>query len=174
MKWVTLSFALLLLVLILPTQGMSATATAVIKGTLEGSQIAGQVKFEETEKGLKVDAAISGASAGEHGFHIHEHGSCAESGNAAGSHFNPDQTKHGFLPIDGFKEAHAGDLGNIIVNSNGEGKLSVEIPNLSLSKEPYNVVHHAIILHANKDDFGQPTGNAGGRIACGVIELDQK
>jgi Cu-Zn family superoxide dismutase len=69
--------------------------------------------------------------------------------------------------------AHAGDMGNIEIGENGSGTLIVFMPGLSLSQGEANVTGKAVILHEQEDDFGQPTGNAGGRIGCGVITLNK-
>lgn len=150
----------------------SEAVTVLIQPIQKDSNISGKAVFEETEEGLKIDIEISGASPGKHGIHIHEHGSCADGGNAAGGHFNPDGVEHGDLELDGFPHAHAGDLGNIEIGPDGNGKLEKVVPGLTLDKGKYGVLGRSIILHEKEDDFGQPTGNAGGRIACGVIQKD--
>lgn len=169
MKNKTLLLALLSLPFLIPS-AFAAKAEAVVKGTAEGSPISGTISFEETGGGLKMNAEVSGLPAGKHGFHIHENGSCADAGKAAGSHFNPDKAQHGLLSKDGFTGAHAGDLGNIEIAADGTGKSEATLQGLSLSEGPYDVTGKSVILHEKEDDFGQPTGNAGGRIACGVIE----
>ncbi|HAJ61768.1 MAG TPA: superoxide dismutase family protein, partial [Cyanobacteria bacterium UBA8543] len=92
-----------------------------------------------------------------------------DKGNAAKGHFNPDKVKHGFLPKDGFQNAHAGDFGNITISSDGKGTLSETVPGLTLSGPKYAIKGLSVILHEKADDFGQPLGNAGGRIGCGII-----
>lgn len=141
-----------------------------LKGTQEGSSVTGMVHLEEVKDGLKVIAEVRGVTPGKHGFHIHENGSCAEEGKAAGGHFNPDQVSHGLLPKDGFSHAHAGDMGNLEVGPDGTGRLEMTLPRANLSEGKYNVTGKSVILHEKEDDFGQPTGNAGGRIGCGIIE----
>lgn len=148
----------------------AASAKAVVSGTAEGSSIAGEVTLDETADGLFVKAEISGAPAGLHGFHIHENSSCDDGGKAAGGHFNPDGVQHGDLVHDGFAHAHAGDLGNIEIGADGSGVLEKFLPGLTLGEGKYGVAGKAMILHELPDDFGQPTGNAGGRIGCGLIE----
>ncbi len=152
--------------------GFAKSATADIKGTTDGSPVSGTLRLQETPEGLKVNASLKGVSPGLHGFHIHENGACTEEGKAAGGHFNPDQVDHGFLSHDGFSHAHAGDLGNMNIGADGTGELEVVLPGLNLTEGKYNVSGKAVILHEKEDDFGQPTGNAGGRIGCGVITDD--
>ncbi len=145
-------------------------AEAVLKGTAETSPISGKVSFEDANGEMTVTAEVSGAPAGKHGFHIHENGSCDEAGKAAGGHFNPNKVKHGLLSKDGFTGAHAGDLGNIEIGADGTGKLVTSVGGLTLGDGKYGITGKSVILHEKEDNFGQPTGNAGGRIACGVIE----
>jgi Cu-Zn family superoxide dismutase len=142
---------------------------ADIKPTQEGSTISGKAAFIETNEGLKISVFIAGVPPGRHGFHIHEKGDCSDVGNAAGGHFNPDSMPHGDLLKDGFQHAHAGDLGNIEIGSDGKGTLKKVIPELTLKEGKYGVAGRALILHEKEDNFGQPTGNAGGRIGCGII-----
>jgi Cu-Zn family superoxide dismutase len=145
------------------------SATAEIKPTKDGSTVSGTVLLEEVPGGLKLTATVKGVPPGKHGFHIHENGACGDEGKAAGSHFNPDQVSHGLLMKDGFAHSHAGDYGNIEVGADGNGNLETTLTGLSLSEGKYNVSGKAVILHEKEDDFSQPTGNAGGRIGCGVI-----
>ncbi len=150
------------------------SARAMIKGTDPESQIDGAVDFIETEDGVQVVANISSVTPeGNHGFHIHENGSCEKGGKAAGGHFNPAGTKHGLLPQDGHGEAHAGDMGNITIDDTGSGSHVIFMLGLSLTEGNSNITGKAVILHANEDDFGQPTGNAGGRVGCGIITLNK-
>jgi Cu-Zn family superoxide dismutase len=156
--------------------GLSSTAwaakgTAEIDGTAEGSDIEGKLFFEDTDKGLRVTGSIENVPTGEHGFHIHEFGSCDNDGKAAGDHFNPDRKPHGHAIKDGLAKAHAGDMGNLVADQQGLAKIDVLIPNVTLNSGKYDVAGRAVIVHEKKDDFGQPLGNAGGRIACGPIVL---
>lgn len=142
---------------------------AELKPTSEGSAITGKVSFMEVDEGLKINAAVENAPPGKHGFHIHEKGDCSDQGNAAGGHFNPDNVSHGDVEKQGLQKAHAGDFGNIEIGSDGKGKLEKVIPGLTLEGGKYGVVGRSVILHEKEDNFGQPTGNAGGRIACAII-----
>lgn len=140
-----------------------------LKATQEGSPVSGKVSFMAVEEGLKINAVVQNVSPGKHGFHIHEKGDCSDQGNAAGGHFNPNGVPHGDLARDGFVKAHAGDLGNIEIGSDGKGKLEKVIQGLTFKDGTYSVAGRSVVLHEKEDDFTQPAGNAGGRIACGVI-----
>lgn len=158
---------------VVPGTSRQAAVEAVLSDPTGKSNLSGQVSFSETASGVLIQATVNSAPSGLHGFHIHETGSCQNRGNAAGGHFNPDQVKHGKLIVDGFARAHAGDLGNILIAADGTGSLQQSIPGLTLTEGRYAIANRAIILHAGKDDFSQPTGNAGGRIGCGVIALSK-
>ncbi|MBI3999943.1 MAG: superoxide dismutase family protein [Candidatus Omnitrophica bacterium] len=167
-------FFLIVTTFSIPIQALAETATAVIKGTEENSTLVGAVVLEDTDEGLKIEADIAEAPPGQHGIHIHENGSCEDKGNAAGSHYNPESVKHGFLAADGLTGAHAGDLGNIQISEKGTGNLYLVVPGLTVRNGTHNVEGRAIILHEKQDDFGQPAGNAGGRIGCGIIQVNEK
>ncbi len=148
-----------------------AAAEATITGTPLAPEITGNVALTETADGLAMAGTFLNVPIGMHGFHIHESGSCADDGAAAGGHYNPKDVEHGYLPSAGFEAAHAGDLGNVQVTSTTkETEWSLTVPGLSLTDGEYAVADLAFILHADPDDLSQPTGNAGARIACGVIQ----
>lgn len=141
-------------------------AIAVLSPT-QGSSVAGKVTLTKVEGGIKVSAHVTGLKPGAHGFHIHEFGDCtAPDGASAGGHFNPAGAPHA-----GPKDAHrhAGDLGNI--EANAEGAATLEYVDAGIAFDgAESVLGRGVIVHANPDDFKtQPTGNAGGRVACGVI-----
>ena len=146
-------------------------AQARISGTSGSSAIRGQILLVETDTGLNLSGTLFNIPPGSHGFHIHETGSCADKGMAAGGHFNPKHVEHGDLLRNGFQKAHAGDLGNLSVDSNGVAILDQTFPELTLAAGGYSVAGRAIVLHEKPDDFSQPTGNAGSRIGCGAIVL---
>jgi len=146
------------------------TGTAAMSGTAEDSSIAGSAVLADTPSGLQVRVSVEGVEPGAHGLHIHEFGECGDGGKAAGGHFNPRSVPHGYLPKDGAAQAHLGDMGNIDVGADGSGSLDVTLPGVSLGGAG-GVAGRAIILHAQPDDFGQPTGNAGGRVGCGAIVI---
>ncbi|MBI2384615.1 MAG: superoxide dismutase family protein [Elusimicrobia bacterium] len=141
---------------------------ARIQGTAAGSALAGTARFEDVDGGLKVAVTLTGVPGAAHALHIHEFGDCADSGKAAGGHYNPQGAPHGHALKDGSK-AHPGDFGNVAAK---DGAVSFEavLPKASLKgKNP--VAGRSIVLHEKEDDFSQPAGNAGGRIACGVIVI---
>jgi len=135
----------------------------------EGNEVSGTVTFTSTPDGVTVTADIFGLTPGKHGFHIHEFGDCsAADGTSAGGHFNPDRTSHGG-PHDQIR--HEGDLGNLEADETGRARLSFVDPTLSLSGS-HTIIGYSIIVHAQEDDLvSQPTGNAGARVACGVIGI---
>jgi len=141
-------------------------AVAVLQ-PLGSSGVSGTVTFTKAEGGVKIDARVSGLKQGAHGFHVHEFGDCtAADGTSAGGHFNPAGEPHGG-PDDA--KRHAGDTGNITAAN--DGVTTLEYVDSQISFEgPNSVLGRGVIVHANADDFKtQPTGNAGGRLACGVI-----
>ncbi len=147
-------------------------AVAVIQGTKEGLKIKGEVKFIESPAALIVIAKLENVpNPGDHGFHIHENGSCENEGADAGGHYNPTNSPHGNLLMDGMEKAHAGDMGNIVIDENGTGTLTIFLPGVTIKGSQHNVEGKAVILHEKKDDFDQPTGNAGRRIGCGIIQV---
>jgi superoxide dismutase, Cu-Zn family len=141
-------------------------AVAVLAPT-QGNTVTGTVTFAASGTGVAVKASLKGLPPGTHGFHVHEFGDCtAPDGTAAGGHFNPKGSPHG-APTDAAR--HAGDLGNIQAGPDGTATLDWTDPTMVLDG-PGGVIGHAVIVHAGADDLKtQPTGNAGGRVACGVI-----
>jgi len=154
---------------VLSAPAWAVQAKAVIGGTAPGIMGSGEASFTEENNGVAVEASVSGLAPGKHGFHIHENGSCDDGGKAAGGHFNPDKVMHGYMPKDGMQHAHPGDMGNLEAGSDGKASLKVFLPGVSLTGDKYNVMGKAVVVHEKPDDFSQPTGNAGGRIGCGVI-----
>jgi len=134
-----------------------------------GSKLSGKATLSETDAGVHVVLSVEGvAPGGDHGAHVHEVGDCsAPDGKSAGGHFNPAGNEHG-LPV--VAKRHLGDLGNLTIGKDGKGSLEITIPGANLKAgDPNSFAGKSIIVHAKKDDGGQPTGNAGDRIGCGVI-----
>lgn len=147
-----------------------AKAVARLEPT-EGNTASGVVTFEQMNGTVRIVADISGLEPGAHGFHIHETGDCsAPDATSAGGHFNPQGYQHGAPDA---AEHHAGDLGNIEASEDGTAHLELEVDYLTLTSGETSVMDKAVIVHSDPDDFtSQPTGNAGSRLACGVIETD--
>ena len=143
-------------------------ATAVLIPT-EGNKVQGTVTFTQAGAGVRVVAQIEGLTPGKHGFHIHEFGDCsAADGSSAGGHWNPMGHNHGKWNQAPF---HMGDLGNVTADEYGNGAISITTSLWTIGTgQEDDIVGKSIVVHATADDFvTQPTGNAGGRIACGVI-----
>ena len=143
------------------------TKAIAVLGAASGSSVAGTVTFTSGSDGVKVVADITGLKPGKHGFHIHEFGDCsAKDGTSAGGHYNP--TKHPHAGPDA-EMRHMGDLGNIEADASGKAHLEMTDKMLKLSGEN-SIIGYAVIVHEKADDLkSQPTGDAGGRVACGVI-----
>ena len=141
-------------------------AVAVLSPTKD-SKVSGIVTFETVQGGVRVVAHISGLTPGKHGFHIHEYGDCSsENGLSAGGHFNPTNMPHS-MPAN--EKRHVGDLGNIAAGPDGNADLDYVDPMLAFSGEN-SIIGRGVIVHEKEDDLKtQPTGDAGGRLACGVI-----
>jgi len=165
-KIAALSFSLLLLGAC-ASMGTGPSATATLAPT-SGQTAAGTVNLTQMADGsVRVNVDLTGVPAGTHGFHIHEKGDCGDNGNAAGGHYNPLGTPHGAPNAD---QRHAGDFGNVTADANGNVRTSFTTRSITVEEGTTTAVGHAIILHANPDDLTtQPTGNAGARIACGVV-----
>ena len=145
-----------------------AALVAVMQPT-KGNQVAGKVHFTDVEGGLRVVADISGLTpSSKHAFHLHEFGDVsAEDGSAAGGHYNPGKHPHGGPDSE---HHHAGDLGNLIADDSGNAHYDLVIKDLSLCCGAVPVIGRSVIIHAKEDDLtSQPAGNAGPRIAQGVI-----
>lgn len=142
-------------------------ATATLHPT-EGNEVSGTVTFTVVENGVKIVADVKHLKPGKHGFHIHEHGDCsAHDGSSAGGHFNPTNGVHAG-PTD--PNRHVGDLGNLEANEHGNAHYE-RVDNLLQLGGKDTIVGRSIVVHADEDDFHtQPTGNSGGRVACGVIK----
>ncbi len=142
------------------------------RATLEprsGSNVAGQVDFAERGDKVLVSVKVSGLKPNaQHGFHVHEKGDCsAPDGMSTGGHFNPDGHPHSHAKK---MPRHAGDMENLVADAKGEAMATFELDTIRVDNGKYGIVDRAVIVHTNPDDYTtQPTGNAGGRIACGLI-----
>ncbi|XVF69028.1 hypothetical protein PTKIN_Ptkin11bG0048300 [Pterospermum kingtungense] len=147
-------------------------AVAVLKGD---SQVEGVVTLSQEDDGpTAVNVRVTGLTPGPHGFHLHEYGDTTNGCMSTGAHFNPNNMTHG-APEDEIR--HAGDLGNIVANADGVAEATIVDSQIPLSG-PNAVVGRAFVVHELEDDLGKgghelslTTGNAGGRLACGVVGL---
>ncbi|RKU28384.1 hypothetical protein C6497_09185 [Candidatus Poribacteria bacterium] len=148
----------------------SKQAIAVINSASD-SGVTGMASFSQIGQTVMLHIEIKNAESGQHAVHIHENGDCSSpDGKSAGGHWNPTNVAHGKW---GEGEFHLGDIGNIDVGEDGTGtiELSTDLWEIGTGSM-IDVVGKGIIVHADADDFtSQPSGNAGARIGCGVIEL---
>jgi superoxide dismutase, Cu-Zn family len=144
-------------------------ATAALKPTKD-SKAFGEATFEQVGNKVRVVAFVQGLSPDrEHGFHIHEVGDCsAPDGMSTKGHFNPYGKPHGHYQSG---ERHAGDLPAFKAGKDGRAKIDIELDTITVAPGPASIVGRGLIVHADPDDYKtQPTGNAGARIACAVIQ----
>ena len=149
----------------------SADAKADLKAT-NGQDVEVEAKFYAVAGGVRVVADIEDAKPGKHGFHVHETGDCSDlKGKSMGSHFSPEKHDHALPTEAGAK--HLGDLGNVVVDDKGEGRVEITVPGATLEPNDANsFLGRALVFHLNEDTGKQkqPSGGSGDPIACGVIE----
>lgn len=146
-----------LIAVLMPTDGSQTTATVTFAATEDG-----KVLVKANVRGLKPNS--------EHGFHIHQFGDASSpDGESAGDHFNPGEHEHGLTDK---AERHAGDLGNIKADDKGEATVEITVDNLKLEGQE-GILGRSVIIHEKADTGGQPAGDAGKRIAQGVIGFRQ-
>ncbi len=157
---------------------LAAPGAALAKGpkagaaleSRSGSTVTGKVTFTQHGNKVAMKVVVNGLTPGNHAIHLHDKGDCsAADAMSAGGHWNPSAEDHG-------KWAHApfhhGDIGNLVANAKGKAELNMKSELWTLGDgKSSDVVGRSVIVHAKEDDFTtQPTGNAGGRVACGVIQ----
>lgn len=146
-----------------------ATAVAVLEPR-SGSKVKGKATFTEHEGKVVMKLVVSGLTPGDHAIHLHDVGDCsAPDAMSAGGHWNPTAEKHGRW---GRAPFHHGDIGNLYANRKGKAELTFETELWSIGTgKPADIIGRSVIIHAKVDDYAtQPTGNAGERVACGVIQ----
>ena len=136
-----------------------------------GTLVSGRLRIEAVDGGVHIRGELGGLGRGtRHAIHVHERGDCtAADGSSAGGHFNPGNALHGRA---GHGPHHAGDMDNLQADANGVARVDISLGGVLLGGgTPTDIVGRAIIVHAAPDDYtSQPSGNAGARIGCGVIE----
>ena len=165
-----LAVAGLVIAVLASAPATAQTAKAALKGG-DGKDV-GLAELTQTPAGVLLKLSVKGLPPGEHAFHVHAVGKCEAPFTSAGGHFNPGNKKHGMMAAEG---QHAGDMPNVHIPQSGD--LVVEVLNAAITLEKgkpnsvFDADGSAIVIHAGKDDYKtDPTGEAGGRIACGVIQ----
>jgi Cu-Zn family superoxide dismutase len=151
--------------------GRAKTAKAEIEAR-SGSSVTGVVEFQQAVNDkVYVRVALKGLPPNtRHGIHLHENGDCsAADASSAGAHFNPTGAPHAGPSAE---MHHAGDLGNVLSDANGEVNDHFAAQWLELESGQTAVVGHSVVVHAEMDDLtSQPSGNSGARIGCGVVAM---
>lgn len=145
-------------------------------------QTTGTASFEENAAGTLLTVRVTGLPPNsKHGFHVHTNPACTDTTDpstgaavkfgGAGAHFDPKNTMKHAGPNVSEDQGHAGDLPNLVVDAAGVGTASLSTKKLTVRAGPLSVIDHAVIVHANEDNYTDtpPLGGSGGRIGCGVI-----
>jgi Cu-Zn family superoxide dismutase len=147
-------------------------AEAKLSGTYTDTTVDGTVRFDADSSGkvtMNLDITVPKKAGKTVAVHLHEHGNCGDTAMLAHGHWNPTNAQHGKW---GSASFHSGDIGNIRLNAQGKGTLSLTTDLWTLGgKADKNILGKAVIVHGGTDDYKtQPTGNAGTRIGCGVVQ----
>jgi superoxide dismutase, Cu-Zn family len=148
---------------------VDATELVAVLSPTEGNQTTGVVTFKPVEKGrVEIEAKLTGLPPNsKHAIHIHQYGDLtSKDGKSAGDHYNPMHHPHA-LPDK--ENRHAGDFGNLESDENGNANFKLTVDNISLAGRLSPIIGRGVVVHAKLDDGSQPSGNAGDRIAVGVI-----
>lgn len=153
-----------------PAAASNRRAVAEFKA-IEGLELEGKAKLEESASGVKISLTLEDAPPGRKGVHVHEKGDCSDiPGESMGKHFAPHSEPHGLPPA---SDRHPGDLGNIVVDKDGNGQLEIITQAGTLKPgEPMSFLNRSIVVHQGEDKGTQPSGDAGKPMACAVIRED--
>jgi len=154
-----------------PAAATSTASSATVNlAPASGSLVSGKLNMMPMDDGVHITGQVGGLGAGQtHAIHVHETGDCsAADASSAGGHFNPTGSEHGRA---GTPVHHAGDMDNIVANAEGVADINIHLAGVSLGGGAANdIAGRAVIVHAAPDDYtSQPAGNAGARVACGII-----
>jgi Cu-Zn family superoxide dismutase len=154
-----------------PAIAQSSSQTAVANFIGQDGKETGRASLTAAKAGVLIELEVTGLPPGKWvAFHVHETGKCdaADHHESAGKHFNPGETEHGFLAANG---PHAGDMPNQYVGSDGVLRAQVFNTMVVLDNAKNGIRGRALMIHENSDDNrSQPSGDAGARLACAVIE----
>lgn len=158
-----------------PAAGTSTAKEAVANlAAASASLVSGKLTFMPMAGGVHITGTIGGLAPGStHAFHVHEKGDCsAVDASSAGPHFNPAAAPHG-RSSSAPNQHHAGDMDNVVADRDGVVQVNVHLTGVTLGGGAANdIANRAIVVHASPDDYtSQPAGNAGARVACGVIKV---
>jgi Cu-Zn family superoxide dismutase len=146
-------------------------AQAAISGTYSDTTVEGSASFDQMDGKVKMvlNLTIPAKANKSVAVHLHEHGDCGDMGKEAHGHWNPTNKQHGKWGSSSF---HSGDIGNVELDGQGKGSLTLETDLWTIGGDSTtNILNKAVIVHGGVDDYvSQPSGNAGGRIGCGVIQ----
>lgn len=153
-----------------PAAASTAQSATVNLASASGSIVSGKLSIVPMGDGVHITGEVGGLGAGQtHAIHVHEKGDCsAVDASSAGGHFNPTGSAHGRA---GTPVHHAGDMDNIVADADGVAKIDIHLSGVTLGGGAANdIAGRAVIVHAAPDDYtSQPSGNAGARVACGVV-----
>jgi len=161
--------ALAISALALPALAQESTTVSVRDA--DGTLVT-ELTLSDAGNGLAITGTVTGIAPGPHAIHFHEVGTCTPPFESAGGHFNPTDHDHGILNPDGH---HAGDLPNIVMPEEGDGSIQIFAAHVTLAADAEGSLRDddgtAIVIHSGPDDYRtDPAGDAGARIACGVVE----
>ena len=170
----TVASCVLLLAACAATSEQEGPPAVAKLGAKSGSQVRGEIKFTQVGSRVRIEGEVTGLAPGAKGMHIHENGDCSAADAAsAGGHFDPREPKNWSTRHGGphTAERHAGDLGNIVFDQSGKAVVNMMAGGIAVDRGPIGIVGRALVVHFEADDLKtDPTGDAGARAACGVIE----